>query len=141
MTKHGMLHYFSYAYTPQQNSVVEHKHHHLLNVARALLYQSNIHLPYWSDCLITTTFLINRLPSSLLDHVSPFEKLEGKSPDYTQFKTFRSLCYALILLKDKTKFSPRVILCIFLGYSVGYKGYTLIDLESQNVFISRNVFF
>jgi len=137
----GITHQYSCPYTPQQNSVVERKHQHLLNVARSLMFQSNLPLAYWSDCILTSVFLINRIPSKVLNNLTPYKMLTKKAPDYSFLKSFGCLCYVSTLQKDRHKFSPKAYQCVFLGYSSGYKGFKVLHLDSNIVSVSRNVIF
>ncbi|GKA98998.1 ribonuclease H-like domain-containing protein [Tanacetum coccineum] len=93
----GIVDQTSYAYTPQPNRIAERKHIHLLNVARSLLFQSGIPLSIWTECVLTATYLISRLPSSVLNGKSPFELVYGFKPKLSHLRSFGCLCFSYVL--------------------------------------------
>jgi len=61
----GIMHQTSCVNTPQQNSIVERKHSHLLNVARALMIQSHLPKIYWSYYVLHVAHIINMFPTPI----------------------------------------------------------------------------
>ncbi|XP_074308066.1 uncharacterized protein LOC141642964 [Silene latifolia] len=137
----GIIHQRSIAGRPQQNGRVERKHRHLLDTARALKIQSNVPQKFWGECLLTATYLINKMPASLLNWRSPHELLFQKIPTYDELRVFGCQCYATMPSTHRDKFAPRARRCLFLGYPYGQKGYKLYDLEQKVIFTNRDVVF
>lgn len=128
----GTIQQFSCVERPQQNSVVEKKHQHLLNVSRALFFQSHISIRFWGDCVLTATFIVNIIPMPLLSNITHFTVLHNKDVDHTSMKFFGCLCYASTLTAQMNKFDPRATPCLFIGYPPGIKGYKLYDIKKRH---------
>lgn len=91
--------------------------------------------------MLTVVHIINRLPYTILENKTPFEKLYGKTPSYEHLKVFGYLCFTSTLAHNRSNFDPRFVPCVFLGYPFGVKGYKLLDLATKKIFISRDVLF
>ncbi|CAA0814940.1 Unknown protein, partial [Striga hermonthica] len=80
--QNGITHRMSCPYTPEQNGSVERKHRHIVDSALSILAQSSVLKRYWDHAFSTAVYLLNRVPSKVLNFLSPFEALTGTKPDY-----------------------------------------------------------
>ncbi|KAL6331789.1 hypothetical protein AAG906_020131 [Vitis piasezkii] len=92
-----------------------------------LLAQSRLPKKFWVDAFLTSIFIINRLPTKVLNFSSPFECLFHLPPDFSYFRSFGCQCFS----------TP----CIFIGYCSNQKGFRCYDPSSRRVYISINMIF
>ncbi|KAL0533382.1 hypothetical protein IC582_030221 [Cucumis melo] len=118
LCKHGIIHQSSCVDTPSQNGAAQCKNRHLLETARALSFQMHVSKNFWVDVVSTTCFLINRMPSSLLNGEIPYRVLfPTKSLFPIAPKIFGCVYFVRDVRPHHTKLDPKSLKCIFLGYS------------------------
>nr|GME05050.1 uncharacterized protein LOC109168309 [Ipomoea batatas] len=98
-----------------------------------------IHADIWGP--YRAVYIINRLPLDALQGKIPYQILFGTQPEFDHLKTFGCLAYTSTLSGYRSKFAPRARKCLFLGYPNGVKGYKLYDLQTREIFVSRDVVF
>ncbi|KAL5779663.1 hypothetical protein ACOSQ2_010400 [Xanthoceras sorbifolium] len=128
----GIVHLSSCVDTPQQNGVVERKNRHLLEVARSLMFTSNVPKHFWGKAVLTATYLINRMPSPF-----PNTRIISTVP----LKIFGCSAYVHIHHQHIGKLDPRSIKCILLGYSTNQKGYKCYSPTTKRFYNSMDVTF
>ncbi|XP_014499195.1 uncharacterized protein LOC106760245 [Vigna radiata var. radiata] len=85
--------------------------------------------------------VVERLPSPILNNRTPHDLIYNAPPTYLNLKTFGCLCFASTLENNRNKLDPRATKGIFLDYKSGVKGYIVLDINTRELFVSRNVVF
>jgi hypothetical protein len=124
-----------------QLGIIERKHRHVMEMGLTLIAQAGLSPKYLVDAFLTSIYLINRLPSPVLQQESPYSKLFHHSLDYTYLRTFGCLCYPLLRAYASHKLSFRSKPYIFIGHVSNQKGYRCLDPTTHKVYLSRNVIF
>jgi hypothetical protein len=80
-------------HTHQQNGAAERKHRHIIEVGLYLLAHASMPLKFWDESYLMVVFLINCLPSRVIDMQTPLSHLLHSNPDYCFLKTFGCACW------------------------------------------------
>ena len=137
----GIAHRVSYPHTHQQNGRAERKHRHIVEVGLSLLAQASMPLKFWDQAFLTATYLINILPSRVLDNQTPVELLLKEKPHYNSLRVFGCACWPNLRPYNTKKLSFRSTRSVFLGYSSLHKGFKCLDPTTGRIYISRDVVF
>ena len=98
-------------------------------------------LKFWDEAFLAATYLINRIPSKVINNSTPLELLFGQKPDYSFLRIFGCECWPNLRPYNSRKLQFRSKQCAFLGYSNLHKGFKCLDISTGRVYISRDVVF
>ena len=139
---HGIVHQTTCPYTSQQNGVAERKHRHLLDMVRTLLLAMRVPQYLWCEAVLTTTYLVNRLPSAALGGAIPLQRL---TPAADLFSLPPRVFGCTAFVQDHTpglsKLAPRAQKGVFVGYSQTQKGYCVYFPSRRQYATSADVTF
>ncbi|CAL8167744.1 unnamed protein product [Prunus armeniaca] len=113
---------------PIKNGVAEHKNGLILTAAHALLLGASVPKRFWMDVVTYAVYLLNRLPSQVLDFQTPMQ-------------VFGCVVYVHLHQNQSSKLDPCALRCVFLGFSPHQKGYRCYHPTTQRLYVSMDVTF
>jgi hypothetical protein len=94
-----------------------------------------------AEAVSTATYLINIQPYSTLQGGIPFQRICGKTPDYSSLHLFGCMCYVLLAPRECTKLMVQSVECVFLSHSAEHKSYRCWDPVVRRMWTPRDVVF
>nr|GEW58767.1 putative ribonuclease H-like domain-containing protein [Tanacetum cinerariifolium] len=129
----GIKREFSVHRTPQQNGIVERKNMTLIEVARTMLADSLLPIPFWAEPVNTACYVQNRVLVTKSHNKTPYELLHGRTPSIGFMRPFG--CHVTILntLEPLGKFEGKVDEGFLVGYSVDSKPFKVFNSRTRIV--------
>ncbi|KAK1629475.1 hypothetical protein QYE76_003790 [Lolium multiflorum] len=141
LSDEGIRHQYSAAYTPQQNGVAERKNRTLMDMARSMMAEYKSRYNFWAEAISTACHSSNRLYLRKGLNKTPYEILTGNKPNISYFKVFGCKCFYKIKGVRLSKFAPKALEGIFVGYGAESHTYRVFDVSSGIIIESCSVKF
>jgi hypothetical protein len=96
-----------------------------------MMISINIPKYLWGQAVFTIAQLINRMLSRILDWKSSCEMLNEDNEGIFPLKVFGCMSFVRDNRPTVGKLDPRVVKCVFLGYSATQKEYVLEPMKKN----------
>ena len=96
---------------------------------------------FWHHALSIATYLLNILPSKVLNYLSPTQLLYQSNPLYSDLLIFGCLCFPLFPSTTIHKLQERSTPCVYLGPAPNHRGSKCYEISSGGIIICRHVRF
>ena len=145
--RHGITHEFTAPYSSAQNGLAERAIRTTIDDVRTLLRDSGLGHSYWAEAAAYSVDTRNLIPSRRHPGRIPLESFSGKRQGIGHLRVFGSRCWAKLptvhgmQVVGGSKLDPRSVECRLLGYASGSGNYKVQDINTNRVFVSRDVVF
>ncbi|KAI3672653.1 hypothetical protein L6452_38750 [Arctium lappa] len=137
----GISHYFSAAYTPRQNGIVEQKNSTLVEAARTMLAYADLPMYLWAEAVATSCFTHNRTTVVKRFHKTTYELINNRKPNIKFLRVFGCRCYILRECQGLSNFHKKTDEGYLVGYSLTSKAYRIYNTQTKTIVESMNVSF
>ncbi|KAK4411877.1 hypothetical protein Sango_0260700 [Sesamum angolense] len=120
----GIIRHLTIPYSPQQNGAGERRNRTLLEMARSMMVQANLLISFWGDTILTTAYILNRVPSKSILSI-PYELWHGRKPNLEGLRPWGSAGFVHSTSHQYGKLGPRASKLIFIRYCEHSKGYVM----------------
>jgi len=125
---------------PHQNGRAEHLNQTLNRCTSTLLNSAKLPYKFWDSAILCAAYLYNLNSHQSINNKIQNELFFNKSVDISHLKVFG--CKALFYNNHKTnKFDNNSKPDIFLGYANDSIGYKILDISTNSIVTSRDVYF
>ena len=126
---------------PQQNGVAERANRTMSDDITAMLAEARLPPSFWGECLLAQLHIWNRLPTSTLSNMTPWEAWFKQKPDIGHLRIWGCLAYVFIQRDQRKSLQTHMVKCIFVGYPKGYKGWKFYNPVTKKFIISERAEF
>ena len=110
-------------------------------MANCMLKSKGLSLCFWEKAINGANYVVYHTPTKVLKNITLEEAWSSLKPDVSHFRVFGSEAWTHIPDAKHKALYPKSEKCIFVGYSKDVKGYRLLQPNSKEIIIRKDVQF
>jgi hypothetical protein len=110
-------------------------------MARSLLKSRSMSAKFSSEAVATAVYLLNRVPTKVVNGMTPYEAWHGHRPDVHHLRTFGCVAYIKAAKPHLRKLDDCGLPAVFISYKQGVKVWRFYDPATRRAVVSRDAVF